>query len=78
MVIGITSLVLYKSLSLIPWLWNELYNTNEVIPIAISEDGFIEAAINQKKNILGIQWHPERQNELFDMELIQNFINGNL
>ena len=57
---------------------NDLYNTNEVIPIAKSEDGFIEAAINQKKNILGIQWHPERQNELFDMELIQNFINGNL
>ena len=55
-----------------------MYNTNEVIPIAISEDGFIEAAINQKKNILGIQWHPERQNKIFDMELIKNFINGHL
>ena len=57
---------------------HDLYNHNEVITLATSEDGLIEAATNQKKNILGIQWHPERQNEVFDLELIQNFINGHL
>ena len=57
---------------------NDLYNYNEVIPLATSEDGLIEAATNKEKNILGIQWHPERQNKIFDMELIKNFINGHL
>ena len=56
----------------------DLHNHNGLITLAKSEDGLIEAAINLEKNILGIQWHPERQNELFDLELIQNFVNGRL
>ena len=57
---------------------SDLHKHNGLVTLAKSEDGLIEAAINQEKNILGIQWHPERQNELFDLELIQNFINGRL
>tara|TARA_Y100001980_G_C14552784_1_gene337340 strand:+ start:1461 stop:2126 length:666 start_codon:yes stop_codon:yes gene_type:complete len=32
----------------------------ELIPFAISEDGYVEGFYNIRKKILGIQWHPER------------------
>ena len=38
--------------------------------IAYSEDGFVEAYKSKKLNILGIQWHPERQFSDVDKELI--------
>ncbi len=42
--------------------------------LASSEDGYIEAYIHNELSILGIQWHPERQSEEFDRNLIQKFI----
>ena len=57
---------------------SDLYSQDKLILLAMSEDGFVEAAINEDRTILGIQWHPERQIKAFDTELIQNFIKGDL
>lgn len=48
----------------------------DLIPIAIDEDGNIEAFLNMEKRCLGIMWHPEREypfNEL-DIQLIASFL----
>lgn len=37
-------------------------------------DETVEAFINRKKNILGIQWHPERQSNTLDKQLILKFL----
>ena len=57
---------------------SDLYSQKKLILLATSEDGFVEAATNEDRTILGIQWHPERQRKAFDTGLIQNFINGDL
>jgi len=57
---------------------SDLYSRDKSILLAMSEDGFVEAAINKDRTILGIQWHPERQIKAFDVELIQSFIKGDL
>lgn len=46
--------------------------------LACSEDGYVEAYINKNKKVLGIQWHPERQDLSLDKRLIENFIKGTL
>lgn len=49
---------------------------NEFDVVAIDEDGNIEAFIHNKKQILGIMWHPEREkpfNEI-DIQLIKKFL----
>ena len=46
--------------------------------LATSEDDFVEAVINKEKTILGVQWHPERQEKEFDKELIKKFIKGKI
>ena len=46
--------------------------------LATSEDNIIEAIINKEKTILGVQWHPERQEKEFDKELIKKFIKGKI
>ena len=46
--------------------------------LAISEDNIIEAIINKEKTILGVQWHPERQEKEFDKELIKKFLKGKI
>ena len=45
-------------------------------PIAIDEQGNIEAFINKEKSILGIMWHPEREKpyKKCDIELVKNFL----
>ncbi len=48
------------------------------LEILAKYDNVIEAIINKEKTILGIQWHPERENQEFDMELIQKFTEGKL
>lgn len=48
---------------------------NESIQVnKLSEDGVIEAVINEKNKIYGIMWHPERMNkyEYDDIEFIHN------
>jgi len=57
---------------------SNLYSKDKLILLAMSEDGFVEAATNKDRTILGIQWHPERQRKAFDTLLIQNFIKGDL
>lgn len=57
---------------------SDLCNQEKLIVLAMSEDGFVEAAINEDRTILGIQWHPERQIKAFDTQLIQSFIKGDL
>ena len=49
-----------------------------MISIAETEDGAIESAIHINRNILGIQWHPERQKNLNDRRLISLFLKGDL
>ncbi len=49
-----------------------------LIPIAKTDDGFVYAFINKNQTILGIQWHPERQDKLFDKKLIKTFTEGKL
>lgn len=48
----------------------------DLVSIAESNDGFIEAIKHNKYKILGVQWHPERQNNDFDKELIKSFLKG--
>lgn len=44
-------------------------------PFAIADDGLVEGVINANKRLLGIMWHPERDNPAsdFDEYLIQSF-----
>ncbi len=56
----------------------DLVGWGKVELLATSEDGLIEAVINDERTFLGIQWHPERQQQEFDRKLIQNFIKGEL
>lgn len=46
--------------------------------IAKSKDNIVEAFINRKKRILALQWHPERQNKIYDKEIIIEFLEGKL
>jgi len=39
--------------------------------IALSEDGMVEAFTKSELNILGVQWHPERQSKQFDDTIIE-------
>ena len=43
-----------------------------LVPFAISQDGLIEGAYHKSLPIIGIQWHPERQNRKIN-EKILNF-----
>ena len=52
--------------------------SEQLIPIAETEDGSIECAIHISKNILGVQWHPERQKNVIDRELIDLFLKDEL
>lgn len=52
--------------------------SKELKIIAKSEDGIIEAFKHNKDKVLAIQWHPERQNEIYDKELIKNFLEGKI
>ena len=42
-------------------------------PLAVAEDGVVEAIYHPKAPILGIQWHPERMNpaDLQDREWME-------
>ena len=46
----------------------------ELMAIAKTNDGVIEALTHKSKKIMGIQWHPERQSKEQDKELILNFL----
>ena len=44
--------------------------------LASSKDGCIDAIISKKRPVLGIMWHPERdEKSIADMTLIKNFFN---
>ena len=47
----------------------------ELMAIAKTDDGVIEALTHKSNKIMGIQWHPERQSKEQDKELILNFFN---
>jgi putative glutamine amidotransferase len=46
--------------------------------IASVDSEIVEAFLSKDKNILGIQWHPERQNKKFDKKLINKFLKGKI
>ncbi|MBU1674082.1 gamma-glutamyl-gamma-aminobutyrate hydrolase family protein [Patescibacteria group bacterium] len=46
--------------------------------IAWTKDGFTEAIIHNVDQVMGLQWHPERQDKDFDKELINKFVNKEL
>lgn len=50
--------------------------SNKLEILAETEDGFIEAFRSNEHKILGIQWHPERQDKNFDINLIKEFLEG--
>lgn len=50
---------------------NDISDKLEII--ATTSDGFVEAFIHKNRAILGVQWHPERQDELYDITLLKNF-----
>lgn len=52
--------------------------SKELISIAETKDGSIECAIHKNRNILGIQWHPERQNNPEDKKLLKLFLKDKL
>lgn len=54
---------------------NDLSDKLEII--ALSDD-IVEMFIHKDKQILGIQWHPERQTNKFDKEIINKFLEGKL
>ena len=55
---------------------NDLAESLEVI--AKTKDDVVEAFEHKKDKVLAIQWHPERQNENYDRELINRFLKGKL
>ena len=52
--------------------------SNDLTVLAEAEDGYIEAFNHKQLPILGLQWHPERQDEEFDRILIENFLKDNI
>lgn len=48
--------------------------------IATSSDGNVEALKHKEFNILGVQWHPEREDKLsdIDVEIIRKWVRGEL
>ena len=48
--------------------------SKELELLATTEDSIVEACINYEKKILGLQWHPERQDKKYDLELINKFL----
>ena len=42
--------------------------------VALSNDGIVEAIAHNEHKIFGIQWHPERQRQPFDDQLIHRLI----
>ncbi|MCP3663819.1 MAG: gamma-glutamyl-gamma-aminobutyrate hydrolase family protein, partial [Gammaproteobacteria bacterium] len=45
---------------------------------AHSPDGVVEALERPDKSfVIGIQWHPERQRQAFDKEIISHFLRTN-
>jgi len=53
-------------------------NLSSSLEILATNKNIIEAFTNKDKTILGIQWHPERQDKEFDKELIRKFTEGKL
>ncbi len=51
--------------------------TDCVRPFALSDDGLVEGVVHRDEKILGIMWHPERNDPAadFDAHLIQSFFN---
>lgn len=54
--------------------------TSDFKIVAISQDNIIEATIHKKYPILGVQWHPEREESLkeLDMRLVHCLLEGRL
>ena len=46
---------------------------NNLIPMAIHNDDSIEAFIHEKYKIMGVMWHPERQNDSINKLLFSKF-----
>ena len=49
--------------------------SNDFNILATTDDNVVEAIEHKKNKILGIQWHPEREIEDNDYELIRTFLN---
>lgn len=54
------------------------YCSNEFDVLARAEDNTIESVYHKKLQILGIMWHPEREDpfQIHDLNLIGNFLRG--
>ena len=42
--------------------------------VAWSEDGIVEAVSMPRSKVLGLQWHPERQQERYDSYLVTELL----
>ena len=51
--------------------------SDELLSVAVAEDGSVEAFIHKSLKIFGQMWHPEREEpfKTFDLELIKIFFN---
>ncbi len=58
------------------WGIKEDQLASELTPFAVSEDGFIEGVFSMNLPLLGLQWHPERDEDIngFDKLLIKEFL----
>lgn len=52
--------------------------SSDLVSLAKTDDGIIELYKHKSKKVMGIQWHPERQNKKFDKKLIKKLIKGKL
>ena len=59
------------------WGISEKNLAKQLIPCAYDENNYIESAIHEKLNWLGIMWHPEREDHFaqIDMEILQKLFN---
>jgi putative glutamine amidotransferase len=52
--------------------------SKELKILALAKPNIVEAYIDENKSILGLQWHPERQNKQFDKIIINKFLEGKI
>lgn len=61
---------------------NQAVRRNQVAPsldvLAQSPDDVVEAVVHREHQIAAVQWHPERQEQSYDRQLLHQFLRGTL